>query len=48
MVAFVVYAYMSLTKRKGVFEHAQNAHIQIQSTRAQSLIWVFALNWYIL
>ena len=39
---------MGQAKWKGVFEHAQNAQIQIHPTHAQSLIWVFALHWYIL
>ena len=30
-------------KRKGVFEHAQNAHIQINHTHAQSIIQAFSL-----
>ena len=33
---------------EGVFEHAQNAQIQIHPTHAQSLIRAFPLHWYIL
>ena len=39
---------MDRAKRKGVFEHAQNAQIQIYPAHAQSLIRAFALHWYIL
>ena len=40
--------YMDHVKRKGVFEHAQNAQIQIRTAHAQSLIRTIPLNWYIL
>ena len=39
---------MDRAKRKGVFEYAKNAQIQIHSTHAQSLIQAFSLDWYIL
>ena len=39
---------MGRPKWKYVFEHAQNAQIQIHPTHAQSLIRAFALHWYIL
>ena len=35
-------------KPKGVFEHTQNAKIQIHPVHAHSLIQAFALHWYIL
>ena len=38
---------MGRAKRKGVFEHAQNAQIQIHPKYSQSLIRVFAIHWYI-
>ena len=39
---------MDHVMRKGVVEHAQNAHIQIYIAHASSLIRAFALHWYIL
>ena len=42
------YLYSGRAKRKDVFEHAQNAQIQIYPKHAQSLIRAFALHWYIL
>ena len=40
--------YMGSVKRKGVFEHVQNAQIKIQPAHVQSLIRAFALHSYIL
>ena len=39
---------MDLAKEEGVFEHVQNAKIQIHPTHLQSLIYAFALHWYVL
>ena len=39
---------MDHTKWKDAFEYAQNAQIKIHLTHAPSLIWAFALPWYIL
>ena len=39
---------MDRAKSKCVFDHAQNARIEINPTHAQSLNQVFALHWYIL
>ena len=43
---FVSAYYMDHAKRNGVFEHAQNAQIQIHPTHAQSLIQATVLHWY--
>ena len=40
--------YLGHTKRKGVYEHAQNTQIQIHPAHAPSLIRVFALHRYVL
>ena len=37
---------MSHVKRKDVFKHVQNAHIQIHTAQSQSYIQEFALHWY--
>ena len=41
-------SYMGHVKRKRVFEHVQNAKIQIYPVNAQSLIRAFTLHWYII
>ena len=39
---------MGHSKWKNIFEHAQNAQIQIYLMHVHSLKWAFALNWNIL
>ena len=39
---------MGRAKQKGVFEHVQNAQIQMYPKHAQRYIPVFAFHWYIL
>ena len=47
-VGLKAFLYMDHVKRKGVFEHAQNAQIQIHPAHAHNFIRTFVLHWYIL
>ena len=42
------YREMDHVKQKGVFEHAQNDKVLFFLSHVQSLIWAFALHWYII
>ena len=45
---FGLLIHVGRVKRKGVFEYAQNAQIQIHSAHAQKSFLEFVLRWYIL